>query len=59
MYICLVARARRILEELDISDISKIDLVKSPQRVDLVSDIPGAFGDIGIFKDRSKSLAIV
>lgn len=32
MYICLVASAGRILEELDISDTSKTDLVKSPQR---------------------------
>ena len=59
MYICLFAGAGRIPEELDISDTSKTDLVKSPQRIGVVPYIPGAFGDVGIFKDGFKSLAIV
>lgn len=50
---------RRILEELDISDASETDMVKRPQRVGIVPYIPGAFGDVGIFEDGFKSLAVV
>lgn len=58
-YVRLVAGARRILEELNVSDTSKTDLVESPQRVGVVSDVPYAFGDVGIFEDGFESLAIV
>jgi hypothetical protein len=44
---------------LDVSDPSETDMVKSPQRVGVVPYVPGAFGDIGIFEDGFKSLAVV
>ena len=48
-----------LIEELDVSDASETDMVKSPQRVGVVPYVPGAFGDVGIFKDGFKSLAVV
>jgi hypothetical protein len=44
---------------LDVSDASETDMVKSLQRVGVVPYVLGAFGDVGIFEDRFKSLTVV
>ena len=49
----------RLYRKLDVGDSSETDMVKSPQRVGVVPYVPGAFGDVGIFKDGFKSLAVV
>ena len=59
VYIFLIAGARRILEELDVDNTSETDTIKSPQGVGVVPNVPGAFGDIRIFKDRFKSPAVI
>ena len=59
MHILLVASSERILEELDDSDASKTDLIKSPHCIGVVLYIPNIFGFVGILKDESKSPAVV
>ncbi len=55
---CLVAHTRRILQELDVDDAGKTNLIQGLEGIGVVPHVPEAFRDARVFENRLDGLAV-